>query len=95
MLATRSSKFGSRSRLTHQVVHLLELAHANCLEWSLDEATLVEVDGLGSVLAVADIGALDRLDADDSFEHWSTEECTGRKTDGDDSTAGTDILSTG
>lgn len=41
--------------LVHQVVHLLQLAQANDLEWCLDDATAEELNGLGRVLAVTDV----------------------------------------
>ena len=39
----------------HKVVYLLKFAHTNGLEWCVDQAATEEVNGLASVLAVADI----------------------------------------
>lgn len=41
--------------VVHEIVHLLQLGQSNNLEWCLDEAAAEEVDGLGAVLAVADV----------------------------------------
>jgi len=41
--------------LVHQVINLLQLRHTDDLEGGLDDATTEEFDGLGAVLAVADV----------------------------------------
>lgn len=51
--------------LTHEVVDLLQLAHADGLEGSLDETATVEIDGFGGVLSVADVGSFDGDHLDD------------------------------
>ena len=76
----------------HHIVDLLELAHPHDLERSIDEAPAEEINGLARVLAVADIGALDRLDANDGFEDRRAEVCAGREADGDDGPAGPEVL---
>lgn len=76
----------------HQVVHLLQFTHANRLKGTLDEAALEEVESLGGVFSVADIGSLDRLHPDDGFEDGSFQKGTGGHTDGDDGAAGSDVL---
>lgn len=52
----------------HEIVHLLELRHPNDLEWSLNDTTTEKLDGLGRVLAVADVRAPDRDHLDDGLE---------------------------
>lgn len=77
----------------HLVVDHLELRESNDLEWRLDQATSVEVDGLGAVLAVADVGSLYPDHLDDRFKHGRLEVGTSWKTYADDGTARSNVLS--
>ena len=76
----------------HQVVYFLELAQTYELVWGVDETTAEEIDGLGGVFAVSDVGTFDRLHASYGFEDGGTEVCTSWKTYGNDGTAGPDVL---
>lgn len=76
----------------HEVVDHLELAEADGLDRGLDETAAEEVQGLGRVLAVADVGSLDGDHLDDRLEDGCAEVGTGGETNADDGTAGTDVL---
>jgi hypothetical protein len=58
----------SNLSLVHLVVDHLELRETDNLEGSLDQATGVEVNGLGAVLAVAHIRSLYADHLDDGLE---------------------------
>lgn len=55
----------TKSGRTHEVVDLLQLAHADGLERSPDETAAEEVDGFRSVLSVSDVGSFDGDHFDD------------------------------
>ena len=76
----------------HHVIDLLEFTHTDDLERCIDEATAEEINGLARVLAVAHVGTFDGLHADDGFEDWCAEVRTGWETDGDDGSAGPQVL---
>lgn len=78
--------------LLHHLKDLGEFRKTDDLEGCLDESLGVEVEGLGSVSAVTDVGALDGDHSDDGLEDGSLEGGTGGQTDADDGTAGTDVL---
>ena len=78
--------------LVHHIVDLLQFAHANDFERRVDETAAEKVNGLARVLAVADIGSLDRLHANDRLEHRGAQVRAGRETDGDDGPAGSEVL---
>jgi hypothetical protein len=65
----------------HQIKHILQLAESHDLNRGVDEASLVEVDGLGGIFAVADVTALDGDHADDCAEHGGLEEGVGGEAD--------------
>ena len=73
----------------HKVVHALQLAHPHRLERRLDQ------EGLGRVLAVADVGAFNGFHADDGLEDGSAEVGAGGQADGDDGAAAADVLGEG
>ena len=76
----------------HHIVDLLQLAHANNLEGRIDEPAAEEVNRLARILAVANIGPLDRLHANDRLEDRCTEVRTSGQTNGDDGAAGPEVL---
>lgn len=76
----------------HEVIDGLELTEADSLEGDLDEATLVEVNGLGGIGTVTDVGALDGDHADDSVEDGSREVGVGGETNAHHNTARADVL---
>lgn len=75
------------SQLTHQLVDLGQVGQRHRLEWALDQATGEEVQGLDTVLAVADVAALDGDHAHDGAEDGSLQVGVGGQTDGDDGAA--------
>jgi hypothetical protein len=79
--------------LVHLVIHHLELGKADNLEWCLDQATSVEVNGLGGVLAVTNVGTLNPDHLDDRLENGGLQVGTSWETDADDSSAWSDVLS--
>ena len=78
--------------LVHEVVHALQLGQANDLEGRLDETAAEEVEGLGRVAPVADVGALDGDHLDDGLEDGGFEVGAGGEADADDGAAGADVL---
>lgn len=78
--------------LLHQVVDLVQLRQADGLEGSLDQATTEEVEGLGGVLTVADVRALDSNHTDDGVEDRSLQVSTSGQTNADNGTARADVL---
>lgn len=77
----------------HELVDLLELGETDGLEGDLDETLSEELDGLGGIGTVADVRSLDSDHADDSVEDGGGERGVGGKTDADDGTLGSDVLS--
>ena len=76
----------------HEIVNLLQLGKTDRLEGSLDDATTEELQSLGRVLSVADVGTADRDHLDDGFEDGSAEVGACWETDADDCSSGTDVL---
>jgi hypothetical protein len=76
----------------HELEDIVELRETDSLEGNLDEATAVEVDGLGSIGTVTDIGSLDLDHANNSVEDGSRELGTGGETNADNSTLRSDVL---
>ena len=76
----------------HELVDLGELAEADNLVGGLDEAAGEKVQGLGSVLAVADVAALDGDHADDGLKDRGLEVGLGGETNADDRAVGADVL---
>lgn len=76
----------------HEFVDVGQLAEADDLVRGIDEAASEKVNGLGSVLAVADVAALDGDHADDSLEHGGLEVGLGGQADADDGAVGANVL---
>lgn len=82
----------SDGALVHQVIDALKLGKTDCLEGCLDDAATVEFDGLGAVLAVANVRSLDGDHLDDGLKHWSPQVGTGWQTNADDRAAWSHVL---
>ena len=76
----------------HQVVDLLEFGETDGLVRALDQTAAVEVERLSSVLAVANIAALDGDHLDDGLEDWGLEVGAGGQTNAYDCAARADVL---
>jgi hypothetical protein len=61
----------------HQIKNILKLAQSHNLHWCLDESSLVEINGLGRIFSVSDVGTLDGDHAEDGAENGSLEERVG------------------
>ena len=75
LLARVNNVTASDLVLMHQVVDTLQLGKTDDLVRRLDEATLVEVERLRSILTVADVAALDGHHLDDGLEDGRAEIC--------------------
>jgi hypothetical protein len=82
----------SNLSLVHLVVDHLELRETDDLEGSLDQATGVEVNGLGAVLAVAHVRSLYADHLDDGLEDGRLEVSTSWETNADDGAAWANVL---
>lgn len=78
--------------LVHHVVDLGQVLEIDGLEGGADEAAGEEVERLGRVLAVADVGALDAHHLDHRLEHGRADVGLGWQADDDDGAAGAHVL---
>jgi hypothetical protein len=83
----------SNFSFVHLIVNHLKLRKTDNLEGSMDQATAVEFDGLGAVLAVTHVRTLYPDHLDDRLEDWCLKVSTGGETNADDCAARADVFS--
>jgi hypothetical protein len=83
---------GSTFKHTHKLENLGQFLQRNSLVWGLDQTTRKEVNSLNTILAVANVAALDIDHLDNGGEDGSLEESIGRHTDSNYRATGTGIL---
>lgn len=78
--------------LAHQIVDALQLAQSHHFVWSIDQAPLEELQGLGSIAAIAHVRALDGDHLDDGLEDGRAQKGASWQANGHNRASGADIF---
>lgn len=76
----------------HKLVDLWQLLEIDRLEGCVDETACEEGESLLRVLSVADVRGLDANHLEHRLEDWCSDVCTGRQTNDDDGTSGSNVF---
>lgn len=82
----------SNSTLVHQIINHLQLRKTDNLEGRFNNSTAVELQCLGGIASVSDVGSLDGDHLDDALEDRCAQVGACWETDADDCSAWSDVL---